>query len=164
MIGQRKARNESHHHETQDLEPRGRAVLLGSLTPLLSAWALLPNKVSCFVSSCVSSEISFLSVRQEPTLGPWKGSPFPQHFKRYMGTASGHLVISRVGVVARAPRRTNLFDAQRTFPSRPCHFCLFLPPGFKIVQGQPAPQILSYPCKGRVCLAPPEKASVPLCF
>ena len=111
--------------------------------------ALLPNKVSCFVSSCVSSEISFLSVRQEPTLGPWKGSPFLQHFKRYGGIASGHSVISRVGVVDRAPRRTNLFDAQKTFPSRPCHFCLFLSPAFKIVQGLPAPQSMSDAFKGR---------------
>lgn len=30
----------------------------------------------CFVSTCVSSHSSFLSVGQEPTLGPWKGFPF----------------------------------------------------------------------------------------
>ena len=55
---------------------RGRAVLLGSL--LLSAWAPFPNKTSCFVSTCVSSDNSFLSVRQELIFGPWKGSPFLQ--------------------------------------------------------------------------------------
>ena len=38
----------------------------------------LPNKVICFVSTCVSLDSSFLSVRQEPTLGPWKGSSFQQ--------------------------------------------------------------------------------------
>ena len=37
-----------------------------------------PNKISCFVSMCVSSDNSFPSVRQEPSFGPWKGSPFPQ--------------------------------------------------------------------------------------
>ena len=38
---------------------------------------LLPNKVSCSVSKCVSSDNSFPSVRQEPTLRPWKGVPLP---------------------------------------------------------------------------------------
>ena len=38
----------------------------------------LPNKISCFVSICVSLDNSFLSVRQEPTFRPWKGSPFLQ--------------------------------------------------------------------------------------
>ena len=51
---------------------------LGSLTLLLSAWALFPNTISCFDSSCVSSDNSFLSVRQEPSFGPWRGSPFLQ--------------------------------------------------------------------------------------
>ena len=38
-----------------------------------------PNKVSCFVSICVSSDNSFPIVRQEPSFGPWKGSAFLQH-------------------------------------------------------------------------------------
>ena len=38
----------------------------------------LPKKVFYFVSTCVSLDDSFPSVRQEPTLGPWKGSPFLQ--------------------------------------------------------------------------------------
>ena len=38
----------------------------------------LPNKVSCFISTCVSSDNSFPSVRQEPSFGPWRGSPFLQ--------------------------------------------------------------------------------------
>ena len=67
----------THYHKTRDCKPHGRAVL-GSLTLLLSAWTLLPNKVSCFVGMCVSSYNSFLSARQEPTLGPWKGSLFLQ--------------------------------------------------------------------------------------
>ena len=66
--------------EPRDCEPHGRAVLLGSLTLLLFSWAPLPNKVSCFVSTCVSSDNSFLNVRQEPTLRPWKRSPFLAHF------------------------------------------------------------------------------------
>ena len=45
---------------------------------LLSAWAALPSKISCFVNTCVSSDDSFLSVRQEPTFRPWKGSPLLQ--------------------------------------------------------------------------------------
>ena len=61
-----------------ETEPRGGAVLPGSLTLLLSAWVPLPDKVSRFVSTRVSSDNSFLSFRQEPTLGPWKGSPFLQ--------------------------------------------------------------------------------------
>ena len=36
-------------------------------------------EVSCFVRSCVSSSNSILSGRQEPTLRPWKGSPFLQN-------------------------------------------------------------------------------------
>ena len=37
-----------------------------------------PNKISCFVSTCVSSDNSFPRVRQEPSFGPWKGSLFLQ--------------------------------------------------------------------------------------
>ena len=33
--------------------------------------------VSCSVSTCVSSDNSFLSARKEPSLGLWKRSPFP---------------------------------------------------------------------------------------
>ena len=39
--------------------------------PWLSAQVLLPNKISCFVSTCVSSDNSFTSVRQEPILRPY---------------------------------------------------------------------------------------------
>ena len=38
---------------------------------------LFPNKISCFVSSYVSLDNSFPSVKQEPTRGPWKGFPIP---------------------------------------------------------------------------------------
>ena len=44
-----------------------------------------PNKISCFVSTCVSSDNSFLSVRQEPSFGPWKGSPFRQQMATLVG-------------------------------------------------------------------------------
>ena len=72
-------RKVAHSHKTWDCEPHGRAVLLGSLTLLLSTQAPLPHEVSCFVSTCVSSDNSFPSIGQEPTLGPWQGSPFLQH-------------------------------------------------------------------------------------
>src|SRR5574337_1295795 len=78
MIGQRPPGNESHHHKTRDCEPPGRAVLLGSLTLLLSTRVPFPNKISCFVSTCISSDDSFPSVRQEPSFRPWKGSSFLQ--------------------------------------------------------------------------------------
>ena len=39
-----------------------------------------PNKISCYVSACVSPDNSFPSVRQEPSFGPWKGSAFLQHY------------------------------------------------------------------------------------
>ena len=61
-------------------KPRGRAVLLGSLTLLSFTYVPISNKVSCFVSMCVSSDNLFPRVRQEPTLRPWKGSPFLQQF------------------------------------------------------------------------------------
>ena len=69
--------------KTRDCEPRGRAVFPGSLTccsPLRGQRGVggLPNKVFCFVSTCVSSDNSFPSVREEPTLRPWKGSLFLQ--------------------------------------------------------------------------------------
>ena len=59
-----------------------RAGLLGSLTLLLSTGVPFPNKISCFVSTCVSLDNSFLSVRQEPSFRPWKGSAFLQHIYR----------------------------------------------------------------------------------
>ena len=43
--------------------------------PYCSAQVPLPNNVSCFVSTCVSLDNSFPSVRQESTLGPWKWFP-----------------------------------------------------------------------------------------
>ena len=46
--------------------------------PYCFLWAHFPNKISSFVSTCVSLDNSFLSVRQEPTFRPQKGSPFLQ--------------------------------------------------------------------------------------
>ena len=63
-----------------------RAVLLGSLTLLLSTRVPFPNKISCFVNICVSSDNSFLSVRQEPSFRPWKGSLFLQQMVTLVGT------------------------------------------------------------------------------
>ena len=67
----------------QHREPCGRAVLLASLTPLLSAQLPFPNKVFCFVSMHFSSNDSYPSVRQESTLRPWKASPFLQQLHKY---------------------------------------------------------------------------------
>ena len=66
MTGQRQLRNQPHYHK-----PRGRAILLGPFVCCFPPRRPLPNEVSCFVSPCVSSDNSFLNVRQEPTLGPW---------------------------------------------------------------------------------------------
>ena len=60
---------------TWDFALRGRAVLLGYLTLLLSAQAPLSHIVSCFVSMCVPSDNSFPSVTKKPTLRTWNGSP-----------------------------------------------------------------------------------------
>ena len=43
------------------------------------AVSLVAQMVKGLPSSCVSLDNSFLSVRQEPTLRPWKGSHFLQH-------------------------------------------------------------------------------------
>ena len=79
--GQRPPGNESHHHKTQDCEPVAEQSPAFPYPPALYPGAL-PNKISGFVSTCVSSDNSFPSVRQEPSFGPWKGSPFLQqkHF------------------------------------------------------------------------------------
>ena len=45
------------------------------LLPYHSPPRHLSNKIFCLVSSCVSLDNSFPSVRQEPTLRPWKGPP-----------------------------------------------------------------------------------------
>ena len=50
----------------------------GFPTLLLSTLAPFLNKISCFVSTHVSVDNSFPSVRQEPSFRPWKGSPFLQ--------------------------------------------------------------------------------------
>lgn len=68
MIGKRKPGKLTHLHKTWDCEQRGSIVLLGSCTPLLSAQGgggVLPNKVFCFFSTCISSDNSFLSARAQ---------------------------------------------------------------------------------------------------
>ena len=93
IIGQRWPRNKSHDHNTWDChhhwdcEPL-RAVLLGPLTLLLSACMPLPHKVSCFVSMCISSDNSFLNVKQELPLRLWKGSPLLETYPIH-NSASG---------------------------------------------------------------------------
>ena len=60
-------------------------VLLGFLTLLLSTWVPFPIEISYFVSTCVSSDNSFPSVKQEPSFGPWKGSSFLQQMATLAG-------------------------------------------------------------------------------
>ena len=75
---------QTHVHRVSDaIQPR--AVLLCSFTLLLSTQVPFPSKISCFVSRCVSSDNSFTSVRQEPSFGPWKGSPFLQQMATLVG-------------------------------------------------------------------------------
>ena len=50
MTGQRQPENSSYYDKTQDCEPSGRAVLLGSLSLLLSARVPSSSKVSYFVT------------------------------------------------------------------------------------------------------------------
>ena len=57
-----------------DCEPRGRAVLLGSFTLLLSARVPLPNKVSCFVSTYVPS-VHFWELDMSLFSGLGRGPP-----------------------------------------------------------------------------------------
>ena len=53
--------------------------------PSCSPPEALSNKISCFVSTRVSSDNSFPSVRQEPSFRPWKGSPFLQQVATLVG-------------------------------------------------------------------------------
>ena len=59
-------------HPLEESSPSGFSYPSALHPGIPSQWSLL---VSTFVSSCNS----FLSVRQEPTFRPWKGSPFLQH-------------------------------------------------------------------------------------
>ena len=58
--------------ETNPIKPCGKTVLL---VLLLSDPGPFPNKISCLFSTCVPSDNSLLSVRQELSFGPWKGTP-----------------------------------------------------------------------------------------
>ena len=68
MIGQRQLRSLPHHHKTQDCKPRDLAVLLGSLSLLLSR-APLPNKVSCLSARVSPWTIHFQVFDKSPLLG-----------------------------------------------------------------------------------------------
>ena len=64
------------YHKHWDWEPRGRAVLPGSLTLLLSAQAPLPNEASGFVSP---QTIHFWVLDKSPLLGPGRSPPSGNH-------------------------------------------------------------------------------------
>ena len=78
MTDQRQPGNQPQHHKTWDCKTCAREVLPGF--PYPAACCSLsgsPFPVKSLISSaCVSSDNSFPGVRQEPPLGPWKGSPF----------------------------------------------------------------------------------------
>lgn len=63
---------------------------------------------------------------------------------------------SSLGVVGRAPGRTNLVNVQRMYPARSCYLCPLLFIAHKIVNVQLAPQTMSYPFAGGMRLAQPE--------
>ena len=69
MIGQRQPGSLPHHHKTQDCKPHDLAVLLGSLSLLLSTRVPLPNKVSCFVAGVSLWTIHFRVLDKSPLLG-----------------------------------------------------------------------------------------------
>ena len=50
----------------------------------------LPNKVSCFVSTCVSSDNSFRSVRQKTPFQALEGVPLPATVRTLCFHCSGH--------------------------------------------------------------------------
>ena len=70
-------------------EPWG---LLGSLTLLLSSQEPFPNKISYYVSTRVSLDNSFPSVRQEPSFRPGRGPPSCNimTYNKYLSNHSGH--------------------------------------------------------------------------
>ena len=121
MIGQRPPGN--YHHKTRDCEPRGRAVLLGSLTLLLSARVPFPNKIACLVITCVSSDNSFPRVRQEPSFGPWKGSSFlqlcnPKHARLPTPTASQGKLIFAITPKRRGRRKKGIRCSETSISAR----------------------------------------------
>ena len=63
------------HPETNPItSPRLRSGSPGFPCPPALRPGPFPDKSSCFVSTCVSPDNSFLSVSQEHAFGPWKGS------------------------------------------------------------------------------------------
>ena len=80
--GQRQPGNLSHHHESQDCEPRGRAVLLGSLPFWSPPGRPFPIK-SLASSACVSPWTTDFRVSEKSALlGPGRGPP-PCNCLRY---------------------------------------------------------------------------------
>ena len=59
---------------TRKLIPSPWNLRLGATRKSSSPGFPYPTAISCFVSTCVSSDNSFPSVRQKPSFGPWKGS------------------------------------------------------------------------------------------
>ena len=113
-------------------EPRGRAALLGFLTLLLSTRVPFPNKISCFVSTYVSSDNSFPSVRQEPSFGPWKGSLFLQQ----MVTLVGFFFAETDILTTRGTQGPACLPMDQTEWPQLGPFCPWSPPDFNLSQHQ----------------------------
>ena len=99
MIGYRQPRNQSHHHKTRDCKPCDRAVLLGSLTLLLSTQVPFPIK-SLALSAHVSPwTIHFWVLDKSPVLGPGRGPPSCDKWRLWWDSSSLRLTSWPLGVL-----------------------------------------------------------------
>ena len=93
-------------------------------TILLSTQVPFPNKVSCFVSTCVSSDNSFPSVRQKLSFGPWKGSAFLQQ----MATLVGFFFAETETLTTRGTQGPTCLPMDQTQQLQLGPFCPWSPP------------------------------------
>ena len=96
---------------------------------LLSTWVPFPNKVSCFVSTCVSSDNSFPSVRQESEwpLGVLRGQ-FACQWTRPSGCnwdlfVPGLLLTQTTGQSALTGPYSGLFYREDSWPNFTLKWC-----------------------------------------
>ena len=75
MIGHRPPGNESHHHKTRDCEPRGRAVLLVSLTYCSLPGCPFPIKSLALSAHVSPRTVHFWVLDKSPASGPGRGPP-----------------------------------------------------------------------------------------
>ena len=75
VIGQRPPGNKFHHHKTRHCEPHSKAVLLVSLTLLLSTWAPFPIKSLALSAHVSPRTIHFQALDKSPVSGPGRSPP-----------------------------------------------------------------------------------------